>query len=53
MAWIGGYMEGATDGACHIALATGNTASLLDVWAQLDMELYTYLAENDYRSSLL
>ena len=26
-----------------IALATGETVSLLDVWVQLDMELYTYL----------
>ena len=26
-----------------IALTTGKTTSLLDVWAQLDMELYTYL----------
>ena len=26
-----------------IALATGETVSLLDVWVQPDMELYTYL----------
>ena len=26
-----------------IALATGETVSLLDLWVQVDMELYTYL----------
>ena len=43
MEHVGGYMEGDVGGACHSTIATGKTTSLLDVLAQQDVELYTYL----------